>query len=370
MVYRIFFLLILGVSIQCIQFKVDNLKPDLLAKIPIGSETTLLQAKIVNNVLTNLPMYPPVLSGNIYLVDVEHSWIKIFNSQGNLETIIGNLDQELPTSVNQYKYKFGSIGQISVDSSRNLYVQNRFGSRDALDGSKDQDNLFKKYSGSFDPNPSAPLPSYIIKLSPKGVSKSILGASGRNSEPFRYIEFIRAVDEDEVFVYHRMGEEMRLSYYKNEVLESEIRESNLDVFRSQETNFNLKLDQIQPSPGGQYALASISFYNKGDNRFKFRRIYKIDFATPGTSKMIKEIQDPSEILFSVRENDEFYIWETEDKGNSIRLQVHDPEGNHINNKRLEFLSPRGQWRETYTDPDDNLFSVRIRQGFFEVYRWR
>ncbi|WCL48092.1 LIC_12708 family protein [Leptospira sp. GIMC2001] len=361
----------LSLFLGCIQFKVDVLKPDLITKIQIGSETSNLQVEVVNNVLTNLPLTIPFQSGTAYLTDTKRSIIKGFDSQGELETIIGSMETPPIAGVNLSKYRFGTLGLITLDSNQNLYIQNRFGNKEGLDGTKEQDNLFKKYSGSFETSGQSPLPSYIIKMNSRGEIKSVIGASGKNTEPFRYIEFIQATDSGKLFVYHKIAEEMRLSYYQDEELKSEIREGSLDIFKSGISNeYVISLDKIYPQPAGEYALASISYYSKGDNRFKFRRIYKIDFDKPTQTVSIKEIQDPAEILFSVRENDEFYIWETEDSGASVRLQVHDPEGNHINNKRLVFTSPRGQWRETFTDGRDNIYSIRIRAGFLELHRWR
>jgi hypothetical protein len=371
MKFQLFSLSIFLIFSTCIQFKVDVLEPDLVTKIQIGQEPTHLQTKVVNNVLTNLPLTIPYQSGLSYLTDIQNSLIKGFDSQGNLDLIIGNLDSPLPSSVDHYKYKFGNIGNVVLDSGDNLYIQNRFGNKEGLDQSKEQENLFKKYSGSFEVSASSPLPSYILKMDKKGNVLSILGASGKNTEPFRFIEYMIAAKEDSLFVYHKLSEEMRLTYYNEENLEGEIRESNLDLFQKDDAKlFQIHLDTMLPHPSGAYALVSLSYYNKADNRFKFRRIFQVNFQDPKKTILLKEIQDPGEILFSVRENNEFYIWETEDKGNSVRFQVHDAEGNHVNNKRLDFTPPRGQWRETFTDAKDNIYSIRIRSGFLELYRWR
>jgi len=162
---------------------------------------------------------------------------------------------------------------------------------------------------------------------------------------------------------------MRLSYFLEGELKGNIKESSLSVFFDPEAKeLDITMDRVLPHPQGEYVLASFSYFSKKDKRFKFRRIYRCDFSG-SKGQLKKEIQDPSEILFCVRSNDEFYIWETEDQGNSIRLQVHDSDGNHTNNKRIPFTPPRGQWRETYTDAEDNIYSIRIRGGSLEVYKW-
>jgi hypothetical protein len=357
--------------IYCIQFKVDTLSPDNLTRISIGNNPENINVEIVNNVLTNIPIQIPYRAGKVYIADNKNASIKAFDSQGNLDSVIGRTDLEFPSNTSLYSYKFGNIGHISIDSDDNLYIQNRFGKKEDLTLIPKEEDIYKKYSGTFDPSPTAPLPSYIIKMDRKGVAEAILGANGKNTEPFRYIEFMLATQDDYLFVYHKMAEEMRLTFIKGNNLAGEIRESQLNIYQKDEfKDLQIILDRMVPHPDGNYALVSFSFYNKSDKRFKFRKIFRVAFEKPTEAIAIKEIQDPSELLFSVLENEEFYIWETEDGGNSIRLQVHSSEGNHINNKRLPIDPPRGQWREIYSDGQENILSIRVRAGFVELYRWR
>ena len=366
-----FLIILFFISESCIQFKVDVLNPDLVTKIQIGTKPTTIQAEVVNHVLTNVPLTIPYHSGTTYIVDTNHSLIKAFDNRGELEFVIGNPEFTVPDEIQHIKYKFGTIGSITIDPGQNLYIQNRIGLKANSEANNEQDQLFKKYSGSFNIQGTSPLPSFIVKMNSKGTVIAILGASGKNTEPFRMVEYMLSAEEDELFIYHKYAEEMRLTYYKDESVDSEIRESNLDVYKSPDnTEYQIKLDRMYPNLTGEYALVSMSYFSKSDTRFKFRRIFKVSFKEPTKTTLIKEILDPNEILFSVRDNNEFYIWETEDKGHSVRLQVHDSEGNHFNNKKLEDQIPRGQWRETYTDGDDNIYSIRIRAGYLELYRWR
>ncbi|WP_246047056.1 LIC_12708 family protein [Leptospira ognonensis] len=366
---RLIILLLLPLTLTaCLRFRVDNLKNDLLFRIPLGSTPDTWEGVVVNQVLTNVPLTLPVTGNVIALADTRQSIIKLFDRNGRLEASLGNPDFKSISGIPHYPFRFGGIGIVALTEDGDLVVQNRISSK-GLEVPPGQENLYKSYSGTFSTSGAAVLPSFLVQISQKGVVKFMLGASGKNSEPFRYIESIIAGEGDKLFVYHRIAEEMRLSYFDEGELKGNIRESALPVFTSPEAkDFDITLDRILPHPEGEYVLASFSFFSKKDKRFKYRKIFRYTFGGP-EDEFVKEIQDPSEILFSIRSNNEFYVWETEDQGTSIRLQVHDREGNHINNKRLPFEPPRGQWRETYTDADDNIYSIRIRAGALEVYRW-
>lgn len=355
-------------SSACLRFRVETLKESLVTQIPLGTTPDTWEGEVKNQVLTNVPLQIPVSSSTVALCDAKENLIKLFDRKGRLDATIGNPDFKSESGVPHYPFRFGVLGLISLSEDGDLVVQNRIVPRSNED-KEPEDGIYKTYSGTFRTAGKTVLPSFLVKISPKGVVRYVLGASGKNTEPFRYIEALFPGEGDRLFVYHRIAEEMRLTYFEEGELKANLKESNLDVYQTSEAKeLDITLDRILPHPEGGYVLASFSYYSKKDKRFKFRRIYRFSF---GDNKGIlkKEIQDPSEILFSIRNNNEFYIWETEDQGNSIRLQVHDQEGNHTNNKRIPFTPPRGQWRETYTDADDNIFTIRIRQGALEVYKW-
>lgn len=363
-----FLLPILFLSLTCLRFRVENLTEEILFRIPLGNTQEAFEGVVVNQVLTNLPLFIPSSSNITAIADTKQSLVKLFDRNGRLDATLGNPDFKSLGGIPHYPFRFGGIGLVAMNEDGDLIVQNRISSK-GMELPPGQENLYKTYSGAFSTQGSTILPSFLVQISQKGVVKYMLGASGKNTEPFRYIEYIAPGEGEKLFVYHRTAEEMRLSYYEEGELKGNLKESSLDIFSMGEAKeFDITLDKLLPHPEGEYVLGSFSYYSKKDKRFKFRRIYRFTFDSK-TSTFLKEIQDPSEILFSIRNNNDFYIWETEDGGNSIRLQVHDQSGNHTNNKRLPFAPPRGQWRETYTDLFDTIYSLRIRQGALEIYRW-
>ena len=324
-------ILLLLLLTNCVRFKIDNLKPTLLGKIKIGTDLTEVD--------------------------------------GDLDFIIGNVPSKNNLKIKVLNQKLGNIGLLAVSSEDDLFIQNRISSNVSA-GEIAKENSFAKNSGYFDTKEKESIASYLLHMDSKGKMVSIIGVSGKNSEPFRYIESLYAFDKNRLAVYHKFAEQMQLNYYVNDELVGTIKEGNLSIFTGPDSvDYKIKLDTIIPHKDGEYALVSFSFIGKKDSRFKFRRIYKYALNAVEPDALLKELQYPSEILFSVNTNKEFFIWETENKGESVKLQVHDKDGNHINNKRLQFPSPRLNWRETYMDENDNVYSVKTSAGYLELYSW-
>ncbi|MBE7411249.1 MAG: hypothetical protein L6Q54_00690 [Leptospiraceae bacterium] len=356
---------------NCIRFKVENYKPDLISKIKIGEGLQFIEGSMVNNVITNIPVTIPVFSRRIFVTDFKNSMIKVFDFGGQLDYAIGNQPVKTQIKTKILPNKFGGLGFILPAEKDEIYVQNRISAKDQLPKKTIKETPYTKYSGNFEVTEDGNIPSYIFKLNNKGATEYMIGVSGLNSEPFRYIEKIYAFDDGNLYAYHKVAEEMRLSHYVNGELNSTLKEGGLSIFSGEDSKkYKIKIENMIPHGEDKYALVSASYFNKNDYRFQFRRIYKYYYKNEKPETLLTEIQDPSEMLFALKKNGEFYIWETEDNGNSVKLQVHNKEGNHVNNIRLSYTPPRGQWRETYTDQDDNIYSIRIRNGFLEIYQWK
>lgn len=352
----------------CVRFKIDELKPSLITKLKIGDELGTVEAKVSNNALVNIPFRIPINLNRVYISDYESSLIKVYGSDGDLDFILGNIANK-SLKIKVVQQKFTKPGLIAVSSDDDLFVQNRI-TIDTQTVPPVQEVTYSKNSGYFNIKEQENIPSFILQINNKGKVIAVIGISGKNSEPFRYIESMYAYDKNRFFVYHEYAEQMHLNYYLNGELAGSISEGNLNVFSGEESkDYRIKLDTMIPHKEGDFALLSFSFIGKKDNRFKFRRIYRFKFNEKNPDAMLKEYQSPSEILFAVRNNKEFYIWETENKGESVKLKVHDKDGNHVNNKRLQFPPPRSGWRETYMDETETIYSIRVRSGYLELYSW-
>lgn len=365
------FLLILVVSLSnCIRFKYDNLSPALVTKIKLGENLEQIESIYINNVITNVPWQIPLSSEYLFVADFNKSIIKLFDYNGNLEHIIGNISlQKKEQKIEFTKLKLGSIGLILPGANDDVFIENRTLEKRKTGENQDALDPFESLSGAFDPSRNEGIKSSaILHISIDGKTNSTLGQNGLNSEPFEYIEKLFQLEKNQLGVLHTKENNLMLSIFKNDEFSFSIDANSIQPTLNNEENMNISLDTIIPHISGEYSLLSFKYLDKKNSRFKFRRIFKY-IHQKKESVLLKEIQDPAEVLFAVKDNNDFFIWETETNSNSIRLQLHDKSGYHFNNKRIVFPPPRTQWRETYIDAEDNLYSIRIRSGNLELYKW-
>ena len=366
---RPFLLILCFINILfCVRFKIEEMSPVQVSRIRLGVEMDKLQAEILNNSLINVPLKIPINTDRFYITDYKNALLKVFLRNGKLDYIIGKLDHK-QDDLKVMEMRLAVPGAVAVSEDDEIYIQNRISP--ALSTNEEIKDRFMLSSGYFSMREYIHPPSYIQCINRNKDEFYIIGMDGKNSEPFRYIESMTAGYNGGLFVLHKLAERMVLSYYIRGSLVGKISESNLKFLtEEEEQKYNISLDTIIPIRTGEYALLSFKFIGKADDRFKFRRIYQFKFNSIEPDLLLKEFLDPSEILFGVRSNGDFYIWETESNGNSVKLQVHDKEGNHIKNKRLSFSNPRILWRETYMDFKDIVYSIRIDGGYLEIYEWR
>lgn len=354
----------------CSKFRVDDYNPYLFGRVKLGKDLKELQVNIVNKVPTNVPNQLAVVSGLLYVPDFEQSLIKAFNPDGELKFVIGNPKEKQGEKTKTFNIKLGRIGLIAVSESEDIFVQSRV-SREDVKSDKAPENIFAKKSGEFRTEAEEAIPSVILKINDSGKLVQTIYADGAGgSTPFGYIERMEAGKSDLLFVFHRISGEMRLSIFDDSgKLKQKIDASDFKGSFPVNPDISWYVDVFLAHPDGDYVLGSFSFYDKS-GRFKNRKIYRFD-AKEKNVNLIKEIQDPSETLYWVLNNENFFIWETEvEEGNSIRLQVHDEDGNHVNNIRLNYPPPRGLWRETWMDTNDEIYSMKIRSGYLEIHKWK
>lgn len=247
---------------NCVRFKIDNLKPTLVSKIKIGTDIAEIEGLVVNNALLNIPFRIPTNANRLYITDYNNSYIKVYGGDGDLDFILGNVPSNYNLKVKVSTQKFGKLGLLAVSSDDDLYIQNRISAETTIQETK-MENSFSKNTGYFDTKERESIASYLLHIDSKGKMNSIIGVTGKNTEPFRYIESLYAYDKNRLAVYHKFAEQMQLSYYLNGDLIGTIKEGNLNIFSTPEANeYTIKLDTMIPHKEGKFALVSFSYIGK------------------------------------------------------------------------------------------------------------
>jgi len=361
------FLVSLIFFMSCIQFRVEEMKSQLVTRLKLGQGLNKIEFEKVGNSLLNIPLKIPITSDRVFVVDYKNALLKVFLLNGNLDYIVGTT-KDITQTTKVLSFKLSNPGLISVSEDDEIYLQDRVSLN--LETKLEERNFENITSGFFVIREPVYLPSYILNINASKKNIEVIGISGKNTEPFQYIEAIVAGEKGKLFVVHRQSLALELIYFFNGKKKAYINENELSIFNSEEAQkYNINLELIIPDKAGNYALLMFSFIGKNDERFKFRRIYRYKYNQPEPEKLLKEFQNPSEVLFAVLSNKNFITWETESNGNSIKLLFHDSNGNHILNKRISLDEPRVKWRETYMDYRDTLFSIKIESGYLELYKW-
>ncbi|MCX7999808.1 MAG: hypothetical protein N3A69_12805, partial [Leptospiraceae bacterium] len=304
----------------------------------------------------------------VYVLDYKNSLIKVFLRNGDLDFVVGNPKQAsktekiIPVNLNHLGHiAVSEGGEIFVQSFPNIVTEQKIESFDP----------FNSVSGTFRIEEPKILPSYVLSISADTKQAEIYGVFGKNSEPFQFIENLYAGEKGKFFVLHRISEALTLSFFKQGVLKGTIEESEIfSFFEKESQKYKITLDTILPDRTGNDILVMLSFFSKEDERFKFRRIYRYKYNNSKPEALLKEFQNPSEVLFASKQTKEFITIETEEGGNSLRLLVHDSMGNHIANKRITFDNPRDRWRELYLDFNDSFYSLKLDSRYLEIYEWK
>lgn len=356
---------------QCTRFRVENLDPSLLASIPLGETVNTIESTVKNGVPENLPVKISSASGVLYVPDYKRVAVKVFNTDGELLGVFqpSKKKETLPEGVQQIPLNVSGIGYVSAGSDDDVYIQVRLSKEDLKTEDIEKD-LYLKRSGEFSPDSYDSVPSLIYHLDNEGKVLEKIATNGDSGDLFGTVQGIYASDTSHLFVEHTLDGKLACSHYLDGILESRAQTKDFEeAANANVENLRVENDRIIPDPEGSFYLASFSYYEKDSERFKFRRVFRMEFPSRYV-EMITEIQDPSETLFWVVSGKKFYIWETEVGENSVRLQVHDYEGNHINNIRLNFPPPLGLWRETYMDLRDDIYSIKIDSGKLELHTWK
>jgi len=363
-----YIILIIILFLSCVRFKVDELSSNILFNIPIGNDIKSLQFRTINNLPINLPNTLFYANDKIYVPNLEQGTVKIFNKSGDLEIIIGsNLELPKDKKITIIDFPLSQAVKVIPGHSGDYYIQNRLSS---VDIKKDQ-NL----NNVVPVEKEIPNSSYIIHLKESGDLIGSIGTQGLKSSPFGYIYHMSVDNNSNLFVYHLFGYFKFITWIdpKGKLLQ-EIQENELSNIIN-EVNSKVEIEDIVPFSNSDNFLVSVAYRNKKVNkgikyRFKYRKIFKFNRLNISAGKIMVKITDPKEALFWTAPNEGFYVYQNEGKINTIRIQVYNKEGNHINNKRLTLTGSRFNWRQIYSNFKYEILTIYSNGKSISLYNWQ
>lgn len=155
----LYLILTLILSVSCLRFRVENLKEEILFRIPLGGTNESFEGVVVNQVLTNVPLTIPNSSNISAMADNKQAVIKLFDRNGRLDATLGNPDFKPNSGIPHYPFRFGGIGIVAMNEDGDLIVQNRISTK-GMELPQGGENLYKTYSGAFSTQGTTVLPSF------------------------------------------------------------------------------------------------------------------------------------------------------------------------------------------------------------------
>jgi hypothetical protein len=352
---------------SCVRFRVDELSENLLFEVPIGKGEQAVNISDRNGFYINLPDRLYNHNDMVMVPNIVKRRVKIFHDDGRLETILGHDLKQEKKSWKIVNFPLNQPVRTIAGEGGSYYVQNRSSS------ASDEQSATTAQSEGLDAPP--PLSSYLLHFSEKGELKATIGLRGLSSAPFGYIRRLNFDEKEQIVVLHSFGLELVLSYFNSKGgLVHEITESRLPVIQPDDDGYKPDIENLIPYANGEDFLISVSYRDKSSNsgiryRLKYRRIYKCQVTNPDSCSMMLEISDPRESLFWTIPGGGFYIWQSEDSVRSVRLQVYDSEGTHINNKLITLSGSRSDWRGIYADLQGSIYSINTADNHLRLYSW-
>lgn len=361
---------LLTLSLSCAGFRIQELSPGILLRVPItfpqSYQTASIQATFNGRVATNFPFKPYPGNELVLMQDAAHNRLLGFAYSAELELLAQkkkaadfktqvNLDLAIPGFVTGFNdtYYVESMQPEAVKDTRPAYWIPGSSSPDAPADQRLPGSMAgKEYGGSL---------SRIYRIE-DGKSSEVKLPDGR----FELILDMQAA-QDRLYVFHEIsvkeGRQRLLSVFeRGKWLEN----VNFTGFTPEETrNYVIHIEAIAPS--FQSYLLTAVFRNKTDYSPAFRRVYRL--LPAGSYEKITEEKDPGIFFFSAEEDGSFWLMEPSEDSSRILLRYFTAAGDYQSNRLIEFPGLRASWRETYS-VKGRLFSTRLYRGYYELYEWK
>lgn len=346
-------LLVFG-AVSCSQWKVSALKSKKICTLYGGTNPGNVLIDYNDNGVLNLSFLVRVFDGKIYTVDNALKRVQVFQHDGTPELIIGQkpANKEDAEKIRYTSFNFSFLGALAVDSSGNIYVQNRLMPSGAGVSAKSDEMGFS--------------PSYILVFNKNGELQTTLGQRGVPDMPFYYIESIEIDRHDRMFVLSRSFDTWSVYRFSGRKRDFYANLSAIDFKESEgKDTYTGRIENVKVFGSGESFLVSVAYYH--GSRFKYRKIYEYSLQEGRIVKTVLEIPDPKNEFFTMVNDKHIYLWNVENK--KIKFVIMNFDGNIISNIMIT-MRDNMCFEDIFVDESGQLYSTHVGRKDIGVMEWK
>jgi hypothetical protein len=240
-----------------------------------------------------------------------------------------------------------------MDSEKNMYVQNR------IDLPKSQKN---ESQGEVDI-----ASSYLLIFDKTGKLQYSLGQKGAADIPFNFVEKLYIDSNDRPIVITKNYETWGVYRFKSRARDFFVTLGK-DTFKEKEGNtvYNGIIENLAPFRDGDRFLISVAYYS--GTRFKYRKILEYNIPENKISRLILNLPDPKNELYTILDDKYLLLWDTDEK--AVRFAIWDLNGNIVNNYRLKTGNISSYLTQIFSDETGKLFTYSVRKNGLDIMEWK
>ncbi|HEY1405177.1 MAG TPA: hypothetical protein VF857_01085 [Spirochaetota bacterium] len=338
-------------AVSCSHWKISELKGKKIFSLEQGSDNKQIALHFGNADLLDMTFSIQSSREHFFAVDNKLKRIQIFDAEGAFTGSIGAKKVDLLSLSSSFT--FGTIGSVAMDSEGKVYVQNRI----------DLPNQVKNdQAGDVDI-----ASSYMLIFDKTGKLQYSLGQKGAADIPFNYIDKIFVDNDDRLFVITKNYETWGIYRFKSRVRDFFVTLGK-DNFKDKDNDqeYNGIIENISPFRDGERFLISVAYYS--GTRFKYRKILEFSIRDNKVSRLILQLPDPKNELYTILDDKYLLLWDTDEK--ALRFAIWDLDGNIVNNLRLKTKSISSYLTQIFTDESGRLFTYSVRKNGVDVMEWK
>jgi hypothetical protein len=348
----------------CSQWRVSELAQSKMMTVKNGTDTGKVSINFTEDDYPDISFTVNVGEDRVFVADNRLKRLQIFDKGGSLKGVIAA--KKADTSVSSV-FNFGIIGDIDNDSEGRIYVQNRIESAPAKAAPVQVQNQSQS-ADSADKTESGVNPSFILVFDSSAKLQYTMGQRGSADTPFYRVETVSVDSEDRLFVICKGIDTWSVYRFKNKNRDffTSFGKDTFGTEKEGNNTYSAVIENVVPFHHGNSFIISIAYYS--NTRFKYRKILEYSIPENRVSRMLAQVPDPRNELFSIMDDKYLLLWDTEEK--NLKFAIWDLDGNVVNHHRIKFDKEKSYYTRVFTDHSGKIYSYSVRKNGIDVSEWK